>query len=99
MFCRCLFCWIVMTAGAVFSADDYKLGPDTKVQEGVPQGTLEHGVWESKKVFPGTVRDYWIYVPAQYDKSKPACVMVFQDGRGYADRKGPTPVPTVFDNL
>jgi enterochelin esterase-like enzyme len=25
--------------------------------------------------------------------------MVFQDGRGYVDRKGPTPVPTVFDNL
>ena len=99
MICRFLFCWTVMTTGVVFSADDYKLGPDAKVQEGVPQGTLEHGVWESKKVFPGTIRDYWIYVPAQYDKSKPACVMVFQDGRGYVDRKGPTPVPTVFDNL
>ncbi len=80
------------------SADDYKLGPDAKVQEGVPQGEIEQGKFESK-VFRGTVRDYWIYVPAQYDPKKPASVMVFQDGRGYVDRNGPTPVPTVFDNL
>ena len=81
------------------AAADYKLGPDAKVQPGVPQGKTEQGVWKSDKVYPGTERDYWIYVPAQYDPEKPACVMVFQDGRGYYDRKGPAPVPTVFDNL
>src|SRR5262249_55013639 len=49
--------------------------------------------WKSK-VFEGTSRDWWIYVPAQYSDEKPACVMVFQDGGGYKDF-----VPTVFDNL
>ena len=81
------------------AADDYELGPDSLVQEGVPQGEVIQGTWESKKVYPGTVRDYWIYVPAQYDKSKPAAVMVFQDGRNYVNAKGQFRVPTVFDNL
>ncbi len=81
------------------AADDYKLGPDAKIQPGVPQGKILQRKWMNSKVFPGTVRDYWIYVPAQYDPKKPACVMVFQDGRGYVSRKGPSPVPNVFDNL
>ncbi|MBI3410565.1 MAG: ThuA domain-containing protein [Planctomycetes bacterium] len=56
-------------------------------------------VWESK-VFPKTVRDIWIYVPAQYSDKEPANLMVFQDGvRTYATRKGQFRVPTVFDNL
>jgi enterochelin esterase family protein len=38
------------------------------------------------------VRDYWVYVPQQYDGSRPACVFVCQDGILYN-------APTVFDNL
>jgi enterochelin esterase family protein len=45
------------------------------------------------------VRDYWVYVPAQYDEKKPAAVMVFQDGGSYQDKKGSFRVPIVFDNL
>ena len=39
--------------------------------------------WTSK-IFPDTVRDCAVYVPSQYDGKTPACVMVFQDGNGYA---------------
>lgn len=67
-------------------------------QKGVPKGNVTKHTWKSK-VFPGTVRDYWVYVPAQYDASKPACVMVFQDGAGYVNPKGQRRVPIVFDNL
>lgn len=81
------------------AADDYQLGPDSMVQDAVPKGTVTQGTWESKKVYPGTVRDYWIYVPAQYDKTKPAAVMVFQDGGNYINPKGQFRVTTVFDNL
>jgi enterochelin esterase-like enzyme len=77
----------------------YKLGPDSQRQEGVPQGTVTPHKWEISKVFPGTVRDYWVYVPKQYDAAKPACVMVFQDGKSYADEKGDYRVPIVLDNL
>jgi enterochelin esterase-like enzyme len=80
------------------AADDYKLGPDSEKQSGVPEGKVTKHNWKST-IFPGTVRDYWLYVPAQYDKSKPACVMVFQDGGGYVSEKGQFRVPIVFDNL
>ena len=70
------------------AGEDYKLGPDSMVKDGVPQGTVTSGKWLSEKVFPGTERDYWVYVPAQYKKEKPACVMVFQDGKSYVDPKG-----------
>jgi enterochelin esterase-like enzyme len=36
-------------------------------------------LWTSK-IYPGTVRNYWVYVPKQYDAAKPACLMVVQDG-------------------
>jgi enterochelin esterase family protein len=77
----------------------YKLGPDSQRQDGVPQGTLTQHKWETSKVFPGTTRDYWVYVPKQYEAAKLACVMVFQDGKWYADEKGDYRVPVVFDNL
>jgi enterochelin esterase family protein len=78
--------------------EDYKLGPDSMRHEGVPRGTVTKAVWRSK-VFPDTVRDYWVYVPAQYDGSKPACAMVFQDGQSYVSETGEFRVPIVFDNL
>jgi enterochelin esterase family protein len=69
------------------------------VQEGVPQGTVTKGTWKSEKNYPGTERDYWVYVPQQYDKTRPACVMVFQDGGSYVDAKGQFRTTVVFDNL
>ena len=80
-------------------ATDYPLGPDSNVQPGVPQGKVTQHKWTSTKVFPGTERDYWVYVPAQYDGKTPACVMVFQDGGSYVNEKGDFRVPIVFDNL
>ena len=90
-----LFCGTAITS----AADDYQLGADSQRQEGVPKGKVVNGKWTSEKVFPGTVRDYWIYTPAQYDGSKPACLMVFQDGGGYVNENGQFRVPVVFDNL
>jgi enterochelin esterase-like enzyme len=80
------------------AADDYQPGPDAQVQPGVPVGKVTKHEWQSK-IFPGTTRDYWIYVPAQYDGTKPACVMVFQDGAGCVTPTGSIRVPIVFDNL
>lgn len=82
----------------VHAADDYALGADSMVHEGVPQGTVTKHQWTSK-VFPETVRDYWLYVPKQYDGSQPACVMVFQDGGSYVDAQGQFRTTVVFDNL
>lgn len=82
----------VAAAHSLKAADDYVPGPDSKPQEGVPKGVVTKYSWTDSKVFPGTVRDYWVYVPAQYTADKPACVFVCQDGVMYS-------APTVFDNL
>ncbi|HTD88029.1 MAG TPA: SMP-30/gluconolactonase/LRE family protein, partial [Candidatus Binatia bacterium] len=95
---RSIFLCILLGAVICQAADDYKLGPDSMAQQGVPQGKVTKHSWTSK-IFPGTVRDYWVYVPAQYEASKAACVMVFQDGSGYVSTNGSYRVPTVFDNL
>ncbi|MBL8829761.1 MAG: esterase family protein [Planctomycetaceae bacterium] len=73
--------------------------PDRNVQPGVPQGKVTPGVFAESTIYPGTRRDYSVYVPAQYDAQKPACLMVFMDGGGYAKVDGAFRVPVVFDNL
>jgi len=62
------------------AADDYVPGPDSKVQPGVPKGEVLKFTLTQSTQFPGTQRDYWIYVPAQYRPDKPACLYVGQDG-------------------
>lgn len=94
----CLAALIAMSGVRSRAADDYPLGPDSQRQEGVPRGTVTQHHWTSK-IFDGTERDYWVYVPAQYKAEIPACVMVFQDGKWYIDEARDFRVPVVFDNL
>ena len=77
----------------------YSLGPESMVQSDVPQGEItEHQLLESK-IFPGTKRRYYVYVPKQYDAAKPAALMVFQDGHAYVSRERSCRAPVVMDNL
>jgi enterochelin esterase family protein len=90
--CLCLL-------SSAIAADDYKPGPDSVRHPDVPKGEVKPFKWTSK-IFADTERDCAVYVPQQYDGSKPACVMVFQDGVGaYANEGGSFRVPIVFDNL
>ena len=57
-----------------------------------PKGEVLPFVFDRSAIFPGTVRDYWIYVPRQYDPTRPACLYVNQDGIQYN-------APAVFDEL
>jgi gluconolactonase len=92
-FCLILcLCVGLFAARSVLASDDYKLGPDSLPQAGVPKGDITRYSITSK-VFPGTKRDYSVYVPKQYDPAKPACIMFFQDGGGGLN------VNIVFDNL
>jgi enterochelin esterase-like enzyme/sugar lactone lactonase YvrE len=89
-----LLVWLLLGVPAL-AADD----PARVVQAGVPQGKVTSGQFKESKIFPGTVRDYSVYVPAQYQADKPAALMVFMDGAGYANPQGAFRVPVVFDNL
>lgn len=73
-------------------------GIDSKRQSDVPRGVVMKYEWNGH-IFAETTRDYWIYVPSQYDSQTPAGVMVFQDGHAYVDDDGWFRVPIVFDNL
>jgi sugar lactone lactonase YvrE/enterochelin esterase-like enzyme len=81
------------------NAAAYALGPDSQRQADIPVGRVEKCQFAASRIFPGTVRDYWVYVPAQYEPAQPACVMIFQDGQGYENTNGDWRVPIVFDNL
>ena len=73
--------------------------PDRVIQEDVPHGKVTAGQFSDSQIFPGTQRDFSVYVPAQYKPDEPASLMVFMDGGGYANAKGSFRVPVVFDNL
>ena len=73
--------------------------PDSYEQPGVPQGKLSEKLTYTSKIYGGMTSDYWIYVPAQYEASKPAALMVWQDGQGHTDRNGAARTLNVVDNL
>ena len=77
----------------------YVLGPDSQEKPNVPKGTVTEYEMTDSKAFPGFGRKWALYVPKQYNPAKEACLMIFQDGIGYANSKGQWRVPVVFDNL
>jgi gluconolactonase len=86
------FLFLLLLKVSAQTTDNYLPGPDSKAQPGVPKGEVLKFTFDHSKVFPGTTRDYWVYVPAQYKPETPACVYVQQDGIRFE-------APTVFDNL
>ncbi|MEM0926770.1 MAG: alpha/beta hydrolase-fold protein, partial [Planctomycetota bacterium] len=73
--------------------------PDAIAKEGVPKGRVEVMPPLQSEVFKGTVRDWAIYVPSQYDPTKPASLIVIQDGERLRKKDGRWRMPIVFDNL
>jgi enterochelin esterase family protein len=94
-----LSAFLTVLLGVAAFAEEYKLGPDSMEQPGVPKGEVKKFTFSDSKIFPGTTRDWWVYVPKQYDPKKPAALMVFCDGGGMISPTGQYRVPTVFDNL
>jgi len=74
------------------ATENYLVDSASVEHSGVPKGEVIRFTFDQSKIFPGTWREYWIYVPAQYKPDKPACVYVNQDGIQWK-------APTVFDNL
>ena len=79
-------------AGAQAPVEKYAIDSASVEHAGVPKGEVLKFSFNQSRIFPGTTRDYWIYIPAQYQPGKPACVYVNQDGIQWK-------APVVFDNL
>lgn len=85
-------------AGTVH-VEHYDYTSDSLPHSDVPKGTLEKFEWSTSKVFPDTVRDVTVYLPAGFHPQEETCLMVWQDGTRHADPLGSMRVPVVFDNL
>ena len=77
----------------------YRLGPDSLPQDGVPKGEIRGPYTLPSKVYAGTQHTYWVYVPAQYDPTVPAALMIYQDGQAFKDENGDLRAQNVMDNL
>jgi enterochelin esterase-like enzyme len=77
----------------------YAYGPDSAERADVPRGTIEAYVWNTSRIFPGTNRRYWVYVPFGYTPEQAVSLMVFQDGGAWVDPSGAMRTTVVFDNL
>src|SRR4029450_4959408 len=77
----------------------YRLGPDSLQQDGVPKGEIRGPYTLPSNAYPGTQHTYWIYVPAQYDKAVPAALMVFQDGQAFKNENGDIRAHHAVENL
>ena len=80
--------FLILAGASVSSGQD--TAPDA--------GTVTKHTWTSRS-FPGTVRDYWVYVPSTYRPGAKAAVMVFQDGGRFVADDGRWRVPRLFDDL
>jgi len=91
---RTLLALALFSHAALAAEPEFPLTEDSKPQPQVAKGTMLKGVHiaPESSVFPGTEREYQIYLPAGFDKTKHAAFMVFQDGVIYQ-------APVVFDNL
>lgn len=105
---RLLVAFFLLGCAALRAADaaapqrkpgDYPLGADSLPQPGVPKGRLEGPFSFRSQIIAGTVRQYWVFVPAQYTAEKPACVLVFQDGQRATNPTGQLRVPQAMENL
>jgi enterochelin esterase-like enzyme len=89
--------------GALATPGDRQYNPNLEAlpAEDTPRGKVTaYREWAGARVFPGTVRDLWIYTPHGFDPTGPApALMVFQDGAGYLDRNGAVRAAAVFDTL
>jgi len=77
----------------------YTLGPDSLPRDGVPKGEVLGPFKLPSKAFQGVEHSYWVYVPAHYDASREASLMVFNDGATYLKSDGFYRAQNVLDNL
>ena len=77
-----------------FDADaHYELGPDSRPRDGVAKGEVRGPFTLPSQAYPGTQHTYWVYVPAQYDRTVPASLMVFNDGQAFKNMEGDLRAP------
>jgi enterochelin esterase family protein len=79
---------------------DYPITADSLPNPAIAHGQLLGPFEHVSMVFAGTVRRYWVYVPAGYRADGPAPnLLVFQDGQRATNPNGSLRIPNALDNL
>ncbi len=87
IFSLCNICLAQDISGLSYPAD-----PAKQPHPEIPKGEVLKFDFNTPAIYPGTKRTYWVYVPAQYNPNKPACLYVDMDDVQFS-------APTVFDYL
>src|ERR1700712_3258154 len=70
----------------------YPFEPASKSSADISKGEVLQFSLKQSKLYPGTSRSYWVYIPAEYKPENAACLFVCMDGIMFN-------APTVFDYL
>src|SRR5215813_4565450 len=84
---------------AAVANSQYRLGPDSLPQEGVPKGEMRGPFTLPSQAYPGTQHTYWVYVPTQYDGVTPVALMIYNDGQAFMNPDADIRIQNVMDNL
>ncbi len=83
--------WIRSLAGSPSRASSPESPPSRYVApdlppDAIPPGVIKEFTFAESRIFPGTTRQVTVFIPAQYDGAKPACVSVKFDGYNPTER-------------
>lgn len=87
-----LFGWILLGWSSSLGGIENERLEEISSTDAAPQespvrtGMVEGPFTLKSLIYPGTQRDYWIYVPAGYEADKPACCLIVQDGQRLAEQ-------------
>src|SRR5262249_18100944 len=87
----------LLCATALLRCQNYPLGPDSQVKEGVPKGIVTKFTLPPGKYYPGTPHNCSLSAPAQAASTRRAWFMTFLEGG--ASLGAGVRFPVVFDNL
>jgi hypothetical protein len=74
--------------------------PEAFPADGAPRGDVtKFADWSSEHVYPGTMRDLWIYAPAGLARALRPRIVFFNDGAWYLSGSGPVRATHVLDTL
>ncbi len=95
-----LACFLVVSSIACLAVDNYSLSTESSQRAlGVEAGELTFFEFATSKVYNGTSRGCWLYVPKAHTGEAAAALMIFQDGHAYVSEDGQMRAPIVLDNL
>src|ERR1043165_2679686 len=89
----------LLLVAPAFAVENGNFTPDSELRPEVPQGVVTEFTFSESKIYPGTTRSYWVYLPPGFNPEFEFPFMVFLDGGSAVQPDGTFRVPVVLNNL